>query len=374
MGWCCCTAPAVAVDEDETISGKQEKLGKQEKVRLHSGQFSDSPERETKLKTKGKRRVGTGMYEDEDEDLSSSQNTHADVASAGSAAQDPATATVAASSAASASAVAVASAEEEEAAAAAKAAAAAAAATAEEEARAVAAAAAEAAEAAAAAEAARVAEAQAHAAKLNSALASRIASTKPKTRAQVMHTAAALEMNDGAAFDAFVKWEDNVQRAAAAILGKVPKKKITSKKRAAEGNLFTLLAMEEQTRNSAFVAALQTQSLSQPLQGKALRFARACGPAIAPPSPRPVCLPSSCLPPRFEIASPPAALPQGVRYAVRQRAQQADAPTTVDAARGGPARVFLPLLAQPAPRPRQSGPTRWLRLISSAVDVVPSGA
>jgi len=102
-------------------------------------------------------------------------------------------------------------------------------------------------------------------------LASRIASTKPKTRAQVMHTAAALEMDDGAAFDAFVKWEDNVQRAAAAILGKVPKKKITSKKRAAEGNLFTLLAMEEQTRNSAFVAALQTQSLSQPLQGKALR-------------------------------------------------------------------------------------------------------
>ena len=44
--------------------------------------------------------------------------------------------------------------------------------------------------------------------------------------------------------------------------------------RAAQGqadSLLTLLAMEEQTRNSSFVAAMQTQSLSRSLQSKALR-------------------------------------------------------------------------------------------------------
>ena len=56
--------------------------------------------------------------------------------------------------------------------------------------------------------------------------------------------------------------------------GVVPKKpKATNKRNAAAsvGNLFELLAMEEQTRNQAFVSALQTQSLSRPLQGRALR-------------------------------------------------------------------------------------------------------
>ena len=83
-------------------------------------------------------------------------------------------------------------------------------------------------------------------------------------------------MSDTAAFDAFVQYEDQVQKAARELMGRVPKKPKVDKrsKAAAVGNLFELLAMEEQTRNQAFVNALQTQTLSAPLQGRALRCAR----------------------------------------------------------------------------------------------------
>ena len=55
---------------------------------------------------------------------------------------------------------------------------------------------------------------------------------------------------------------------------KPPKASKKNAAAASTGNLFELLAMEEQTRNQAFVSALQTQSLSRPLQGRALRCAR----------------------------------------------------------------------------------------------------
>ena len=137
-------------------------------------------------------------------------------------------------------------------------------------------AAAEAARMEAAAKARKAAEDRAHAAKLNASLAVRMASSKPRTNAQNLHTAAALQMSDSAAFDAFLQWEDEVQKAAKALLGNAPKfgkKARSSTGSAGEGSLFTLLAMEEQTRNQSFVNALQTQQLPRPIQGKALRCA-----------------------------------------------------------------------------------------------------
>ena len=242
---CCCSTPPNAVDDEDAPKTKKEDLRSQ-KVRLNMAVSSDGIELDVKVKSKGMRgrgRAGVvgGIDVQDDEDFDP-QSVDASAAAEAAAEAEAAAAAAAA--------------------AAAEAEAAAAAAAAEEEAR----------MAEAAAKARAEAEAAAHAAKLNASLATRIASNKPKTRAQMMHTAAALELSDGAAFGAFIKWEDQVQAAAAALLGDVPRKKLKKARGASgEGNLFTLLAMEEQTRNSSFVAALQTQNLSRPLQGKALR-------------------------------------------------------------------------------------------------------
>ena len=255
---CCCGKPQSVVDEDGTEIVSPKQMKKNQKQRLHTGPRSDDfgIEMDTKLKHKKKRSSpgAAGVVDLDDDSLDtpacdfspSSSNAEAEAAAAAEAAR-----------------------------------------VAEEEAKAKAEA-----EAAAAAEAKRIAEeeakakaaaeAQAHAAKLNSQLAGRLASNKPKTRAQALATQAALDIkNDMAAFDAFVKWEDEVQKAGLAILGskfaKAAAKKAKQKGGGANSgtdagsNLFTLLTMEEQTRNSSFVAALQTRDLSRPLQGKALR-------------------------------------------------------------------------------------------------------
>ena len=77
-------------------------------------------------------------------------------------------------------------------------------------------------------------------------------------------------MSDTAAMDRFVQWEDEVERTAAELPTAGAK---GSRKKGANGDesLLTLLAMEEQTRNSCFVAALQTVPLPKHTQGKALR-------------------------------------------------------------------------------------------------------
>ena len=324
MGACCCTSsPAVVEDPDApgAVSAKKEK--KLQKQRLNSGESSDGlelSEKQPKMKSKKARKMRAAMDEEEDAEGDFSESNDAAVAAAAAEAE--------------------------------KAAAAEAERAAQEAAAAAAAAEAKAAEEAAKARAA--AEARAHAAQLNSALASRIAS-KPRTRAQNLHTAAALELSDTAAFDAFVKWEDEVQKAASALLGRVPnklsKKLKASAKANGDGSLFTLLAMEEQTRNQGFVNALQTQSLSRTLQGRALRCARlsfhvtlahsrcralptmslgqphaACLPprriAFSTPSSRPNHLSSRV--PTTALRLPAAALSrasQGVRHALRQCGQ-----------------------------------------------------
>ena len=136
-----------------------------------------------------------------------------------------------------------------------------------------------------AAKARAAAEAQAHAAKMNAAIAGRMASSKPKSHAQQLHTDAALDPTlqtsdqlQSAAFEAFLRWEDKVQRAAQDILkhpmrAKVPRKP-DPRKPDPVGSMFTLIAMEEQTRNTSFVTVMQTQhALFQVrlVQGKGLR-------------------------------------------------------------------------------------------------------
>ncbi|KOO25927.1 hypothetical protein Ctob_002229 [Chrysochromulina tobinii] len=122
-------------------------------------------------------------------------------------------------------------------------------------------------------------------AKMNAAIAGRMASSKPKSHAQQLHTDAALDPTlqtsdqlQSAAFEAFLRWEDKVQRAAQDILkhpmrAKVPRKP-DPRKPDPVGSMFTLIAMEEQTRNTSFVTVMQTQhALFQVrlVQGKGLR-------------------------------------------------------------------------------------------------------
>ena len=262
---CCLSSSAApdAVDEEAPATKKQAR--RVQKERLHSGLSSDDHAFDESFKGKTKRgrqlvRRFSGSGDAEGEEAAERPGAcdlHDTISAA--AQQQPLDDDAAdeATTADSAAAAAVAAAEAE----------AAAAAEAAEAARA----AAEAAEAAAKAKA--EAEAAEHAAKLNSALASRIAS-KPRSRAQALHTSAALELTEGAGFERFVKWEDEVQKAASALLGSRKVSKRAPKKGSAaqnEASLFTLLAMEEQTRNSSFVAALQTRDLSKALQGKALR-------------------------------------------------------------------------------------------------------
>ena len=145
------------------------------------------------------------------------------------------------------------------------------------------------AEARAAAVAAAKAKAEEEAkARLNSQLASRIAtSASRETNASRLQKAAALKVtpigesgwqgtqmaDHRAAFDAFVRWEDKVQLAATALLGRAEKIKLSKKekKKGTDASIFTLLAVEEQTRNSSFVASMQSRSLAKTAQSKALR-------------------------------------------------------------------------------------------------------
>lgn len=258
MGNCCPgrAAPPPIVDDDARTPYKSNKHEKREqKARLHTGASSDDvfDEKDAQLRMMKKKGVRRGAVDDDDDeggltpvpDISSLEH-RCEMQAGGAEAE----------AAAAAEAEATAAAAEREAAAAA-------AAQAQAEAR------------AAAEEASRKAEAE-HAAKLNSALAARVTSSKPNSNAAKLHTAAALALTDGAAFDAFIRWEDSVQATAHALLGsKLPALSRKPKRRggggASEGNLFTLLALEEQTRNSCFVSALQTQTLSRPLQSKALR-------------------------------------------------------------------------------------------------------
>ena len=288
MGCCCFTSttPEPDVDADgieipgTTNAKKARRLERRsQKVRLNRASDS-SGFHEQELNARTKRGVVAGVDFDDDDELGLPSSPQAPLSEYSNGSGCAATA--AADAEAAASPVATAAAE--------VAAAAAAAAAAEEEAARLAAeeeaerlateaeAARLAAEAEArakaeeeAAKAKAAAEAQAHAAKLNAALAGRIASSKPKSRAQELHTAAALQMSDTAAFDAFVKWEDEVQRAASSLLGRMPKVSKKPKKTDGNANLLTLLTMEEQTRNASFVSAMQTQTLARPLQGKALR-------------------------------------------------------------------------------------------------------
>lgn len=270
---CCYSTTNQPIDEDAPVSVKQAK--RLQKAPLHSGLSSDDifdeTEKAPKQKKGGRKYLRSSSESNEVDD----DDDDGAVPACGLHVSMPCAAQHSSAGSSSASAVAAA-AEAAAAAAAAAEAEAAARALAEEEARL----AAEEAARLAAEEAARakVAEAAAHAAKLNSALATRLASSKPKSNAQALATKASLDLhNELAAFDAFVKWEDDVQKAAAAILGskfaKAAKKNAARAKgkHADAASLFTLLAMEEQTRNSSFVAALQTRELSRPLQGKALR-------------------------------------------------------------------------------------------------------
>ena len=264
MGCCCSVPPATTIDEEVApTSAKQQK--RQQKQRLHTGESSDAFG--TEIETHPKVRSRTRMRKhkgadatDADDELDfdgvelqtptfsdSSASSSADAAHRGSGE---------AASEAEAAAERERVAAEEEAAAKLKA---------EAEARAA---------AAAAAKAKAEADARAQISKLNSALATRIATnaTKAKTNASRLQTAAALQLEDSAAFDAFVKWEDQVQAAATTLLGRAEKIRMSKKekKKGADG-LYTLLAMEEQTRNSSFVTAMQTQALAAPLQSKSLR-------------------------------------------------------------------------------------------------------
>jgi hypothetical protein len=314
MGCCCSsTAAAAVMDDDEPPPTTGRAAKRAQKERLHTGLSSDEVfERDTKLKT---RRDGKGIrgnsgvvagvdVEDDDPSLPPACGTFVDDESQQREEEEAATAAAAAAAAAAEAAAAEA-----------------AAALAAEEAQR---------RAAEDARAKAAAEAQAHAAKLNSALATRIA-CKP-SRAQELHTAAALQLSDSAAFDAFVKWEDHVQKAAAALLGSKfakAKKRPARSRTAAEASLFTLLAMEEQTRNASFVAAMQTRDLSRPLQGKALRCVHGAAPIRPARSLRVV-------PREMRVARGAATKShrrhvwQSVRDAVRQCAAQADAAAADD--------------------------------------------
>jgi hypothetical protein len=113
-------------------------------------------------------------------------------------------------------------------------------------------------------------EARVSAAKLNADLAARVATNaaKPKPAAPP-----AVDLDDETrAFETFLGYEGEVQRTVRALLERGPAASPKGWRERQRGrDLFTLLGMEEATRNTAFLVALQTKPLLRPAQGRALK-------------------------------------------------------------------------------------------------------